>query len=324
MQTSLNKRGLSVVERMLARSDELRIAVRRCDSGARIIDAGIDTAGGTAAGLELARLCLADLADVSLVTVMLGSSAWPGIQVSSEHPVLACLGSQYAGWQIAMEDYFGMGSGPMRAAAAREDLFKRLNISDSASAVVGVIESAQIPTTQAVERISQECGVTPSSLVLVVAPTSSPAGSVQIVARSVETALHKLLELGFEMDRIRSGWGIAPLPPVAHDDLSGIGRTNDSILYGAHVILEVSGDDESLREVGPLVPASASSAHGQTFLEIFEGAGRDFYAIDPHLFSPAVITLQNHETGSVMSWGDTFTPLLQRSFGIETSRKDDN
>ena len=44
----------------------------------------------------------------------------PGIAVHVQHPVAACLASQYAGWAITPEGYFAMGSGPMRAAAGRE------------------------------------------------------------------------------------------------------------------------------------------------------------------------------------------------------------
>ena len=40
-----------------------------------------------------------------------------------------------------------------------------------------------------------------------------------MVARSVETALHKLHELKFDLNQIVSAFGTAPLPPVATKDL---------------------------------------------------------------------------------------------------------
>src|SRR5258707_175506 len=57
----------------------------------------------------------------------------------------------------------------------------------------------------------------------VVAPPASIAGSLQVGARSAETALHKLHELGFALGRLVWAQGIAPLPPVAKDDLAAIG-----------------------------------------------------------------------------------------------------
>ena len=86
-------------------------------------------------------------------------------------------------------------------------------------------------------KIAAACQVEPSSVTLLVAPTASLAGGVQVVARSVETAMHKLAELKFDLARIVSAHGSAPLPPVAGDDLAAIGRTNDAILYGARVVL---------------------------------------------------------------------------------------
>jgi methenyltetrahydromethanopterin cyclohydrolase len=116
--------------------------------------------------------------------------------------------------------------------------------------------------------------------------------------------------------RIESAVGWAPLPPVAADDLTGIGRTNDAILYGGRVNLFVHGDDEAIASVGPRVPSSGSPMHGNPFLEVFEQAGRDFYRIDPLLFSPAELVFQNVETGRVHHFGRISPDVLKRSFGL--------
>ena len=161
------------------------------------------------------------------------------------------MASQYAGWQLSVDDYFGMGSGPMRAAAGREELFEVIDLKEDVSHVVGVIESASLPTDSIIEHVADGCGIEPFRVALCVAPTKSHAGNLQIVARSIETAMHKLFDLGFDLSRIESGFGSAPLPPPAKDDLSSIGRTNDAILYGGQVTLWVRGDDESLAEIVP-------------------------------------------------------------------------
>ncbi len=186
----------------------------------------------------------------------------------------------------------------------------------SPTVAVGVLETRAVPPDDVCRDVARQCGVAAEMLTLLVAPTASLAGTVQVVVRSVETALHKLLELGFDLSRVVSGFGTAPLPPVAADDLAAIGRTNDAILYGGEVTLFVRGDDESLAAVGPRVPSSASADHGRPFAAIFEHYGRDFYKIDPHLFSPARITFSNVDTGRTHSYGHTLPRVVHESFAV--------
>ncbi len=146
------------------------------------------------------------------------------------------------------------------------------------------------------------------------APTASQAGTIQVVARSVETCLHKLHELGFDPKRIESAFGTAPLPPVAKDDLAAIGRTNDAVLYGGEVTLWLRGDDDSLRQVGPHIPSSSSPEFGEPFAVIFKRYNCDFYKIDPQLFSPAAVTFCNLDSGRTFRFGQTLPEVIQRSF----------
>ena len=101
-----------------------------------------------------------------------------------------------------------------------------------------MLETRKPPPPAIVAKIADACRVAPRQSRSFAAPTASLAGGLQIVARSVETALHKLAELKFDLSRIISAHGTAPLPPVAANDLAAIGRTNDAILYGARVILD--------------------------------------------------------------------------------------
>jgi methenyltetrahydromethanopterin cyclohydrolase len=303
-----------VVADLLARIEDLRVETHAVEGGGRVIDCGIQTPGGLAAGLALARVCLAGLAQVSLVPGEVGGTACPLVQVWTDHPVAACLGSQYAGWQLAEGKFFAMGSGPMRAAYAHEPIFARIGVAENAWQVVGVLEGRKLPPPEIVDRVAQACRVDRAGVTLLIAPTASLAGGVQVVARSVETALHKLAELGFDLSRIVAGYGTAPLPPVAKGDLAAIGRTNDAVLYGARVVLDVTGDDDSLAEIGPRVPSSASRDHGEPFAAIFARYNHDFYAVDPHLFSPAEVVFRNIETGRTHAHGQCLPEVLARSF----------
>ena len=171
-----------------------------------------------------------------------------------------------------------------------------------------------MPPEAVCRQIAERCGIDPARLTLLVAPTNSPAGMVQVVARSVETAMHKLHELRFDLHRVVSGQGTAPLPPLADSDLAAIGRTNDAVLYGGQTSLQVRGNDLSLQEIGPRIPSSASPDYGRPFAEVLARYDNDFYQIDPLLFSPAVITLENLDTGNSFRFGEINHEVLGQSF----------
>ena len=259
---------------------------------------------------------MAGLGDVSFVPRRSEFGSGLSVATRTDHPVAACMASQYAGWPIAGEKFFAMGSGPMRTARGREELFQHIGFQEQAEHAVGVLESGKLPSGDVCEHIARECHVELEELTLLVAPTASIAGSVQVVARSVETAMHKLHELGLGLERVVHGTGSAPLPPVAANDLQGIGRTNDAILYGGEVTLWLRGDDDSLRDLGPQIPSNASSDYGQPFGELFERYGRDFYKIDPLLFSPALVTLVNLDTGRQHQFGELRPDILALSLEL--------
>jgi methenyltetrahydromethanopterin cyclohydrolase len=314
MMTSLNRRAHWVVESLLAHTEERRVAVHLIDGGGRYIDCGIEAHGGLITGIELARICLGDLAQVAIVPGEVGGRVTSLIQVVTDHPVHACLASQYAGWALKEGKFFAMGSGPMRAAAGTEAIYDVIGCREEADAVVGVLETRKPPTPAIVAKIASACRVEAANVTLLAAPTASLAGAVQIVARSVETALHKLAELKFDLTRIVAAHGTAPLPPIAANDLAAIGRTNDAILYGARVVLAVTGDDPTLESIGSQVPSSSSRDYGEPFAAIFARYNNDFYAVDPHLFSPAEVVFQNIETGKMHAFGHVNHEVLARSF----------
>src|SRR5262245_16821492 len=307
---TLNESAMVAADVLAAHAAPWRCAVAAV-SGARIIDCGGAVPGGLQAGLQMARICTAGLADISLQPGPEG----PVVQVSSDDPVRACLAAQYAGWQVKAGSFFAMGSGPMRAAAGREALFDHIPGREQPPCAVGVLETRKHPTEEVVESIVQKLPTSAESLTLAVAPASSMAGTIQVVARSLETALHKLHELKFDLTQVVSGYGVAPLPPVAADEGKAIGWTNDGILYGGRVVLWVRADDELLDLVGPKVPSSASPDHGSPFGEVFARYNGDFYKIDPQLFAPAVVEFRNLKTGKARSFGHPEPDVLRRSFG---------
>ena len=317
----LNRRALDLCDALERQAAELRVSVSLTSGVTRIIDCGVQAQGGLAAGLMMARACLAGLAEVSIVPAR--ADVWPGpaIQVVTDQPLAACMASQYAGWQLSAGKFFAMGSGPMRAAAGQETLFDDIGQREVAEHVVGVLETSKIPPDEICAKIAKDCGVSVDHVTLLIARTASIAGTVQVVARTVETALHKLHTLGFDLQRVVSGVGVAPLPPIGKDDLSAIGWTNDAVLYGGEVTLWVHGDDDSLAEMGSRVPSSESSDYGEPFATIFERYERDFYKIDPLLFSPAQVSFVNLDTGRMHRYGDVNAAVLQKSFGADAPKR---
>jgi len=314
MTLSMNQRAAALVDALVADADALSIAVRALESGARLVDCGAQVRGGLQAGIGFAAACMGGLGRIDAVPVTVGERTWPGIGVSVDDPAAACLAAQYAGWKLEHDDFFAMASGPGRALARAEDLFEELAWREQADTAVLCLETRQDPPAAIVDKVAQRCGVPASAITFLIAPTASVCGSVQISARVVETALHKLHELGVDPARVRSGWGCCPIAPVAAGDPAAIGRTNDAVLYGGtvHLWLE-AGDDETV-DLAQRLPSSASDAFGTPFGELLKAADWNFYDIDPLLFSPADVTLTSTESGRAHHAGGLAPEVLERSF----------
>lgn len=314
MTLSLNDRARDLADGLAADAEALRVAVDTLSSGARVIDCGSAVPGGLEAGRRFAEITMGGLGSVGFAPVVIDGRWFPGLTVATDHPALACLGAQYAGWQIKRDDYFAMASGPGRALIRAEDLYDDLDVDEQASAAVLCLETRDAPSDEIAAWIAERAGVRPRDLTLVYAPTASLAGSVQVAARVVETALHKLHEIDFDVRRVVSGYGTCPLPPVAKNDGEGIGRTNDAVLYGGQVELTVDAPDADLEGIVERLPSSSSDDFGEPFGKVLEAAEWDFYKIDPLLFSPAEIRLVSTESGRSFAAGGVALEVLERSF----------
>jgi methenyltetrahydromethanopterin cyclohydrolase len=314
MTPTLNGRAQDLADRLVAEADALRVTVTTLEGGTRLIDCGSAAPGGLEAGRQFAQICMGGLGWVSFAPVVLEGRWLPGLTVVTDRPALACLASQYAGWRLDRDDYFAMASGPGRALIRAEDLYDDLDVDERARTAVLCLETRDSPPEPVAGYVAERAGVATEDLTLLFAPTASLAGSVQVAARVVETALHKLHELEFDVERVVSGFGSCPLPPVARTDPEAIGRTNDAVLYGGQVELAVEASDEELEAIAPRLPSSASRDHGEPFGSVLERAGWDFYEIDPLLFSPAEVRLTSVSSGRSFHAGGVDIDVLERSF----------
>ena len=311
---NLNALAAEIADGMETRAGHLRVCAHVLENGARIIDAGIQTDGGLEAGRVLATICMGGLGSVTCTPVQLADDVWPGVTIRTDHPALSCMASQYAGWAISVGKYFAMGSGPLRAhARVEKELFEKLGYAETAERGVLVLEGRTPPTPDVVEWVAAKARLKPSQLTFVIAPTASLAGCVQISARILETGLHKMETLGFDVRKVVSAVGTAPIAPVAKNDIRAIGRTNDCILYGGRARYTVRASDDELATLAEKVPASASRDYGTPFYEIFQRYEGDFYKIDPLLFSPAEVWLTSTVSGRTFRAGRVNPDVLVQS-----------
>ena len=285
-------------------------------NAANVVQFAADKVGTKQGGVLLAKICLGSEADVSIVDPRPVQISRPHVNVSTSNPLVDCIGCQYAGWSLAVGEYSAMASGPIRLLRGCESILESYGLSQTDQQAVIVLETDKLPTESVVDYIAQQVGVAAADLLICIANTSSLPGSIQVVARSVETAMHKLYEIGFDLTTVRSAQGTAPLPPSTDSDLVAMGWTNDAMLYGASVELTVDANDADIAAIIDQVPSSSCGQFGKPFLTVFEDAGRDFYQIDPLLFAPAEILIVNQRTGNRFSAGKLHLDVLKTSFGV--------
>jgi methenyltetrahydromethanopterin cyclohydrolase len=315
---SVNEKACELVKELCASSAEYGVSIEKTKIGATVIDAGVETKGGFEAGRLITEICMGGLGKARISSKTYGRFQIPEIFVSTEHPAVATLGSQFAGWQIRVGDFFAIGSGPARALALKPpDVFDRIKYVDEAVDAVLVLEASKKPPEDLLVELSRDCNVSSAHLYVILVPTTSTAGSVQVSGRIVETGLNKLSKLGVDPLSVQYAWGCAPIAP-AHPKLAeAMGRTNDAILYGGVAYYALRhGDDGELKALLEKAPSVASEQYGKPFRVIFEEADCDFYKIDPNLFAPAVFVVSNLATGRVFQVGEINVQVLTESLGL--------
>lgn len=323
-QASVNKLSQPLVQDLIANADKYRVGVEVLENGCTLIDAGINALGGLEAGRIVAEICLGGMGTVTLSHSPYTANFPLSVNVHSTNPVLACLGSQYAGWSLSHEKYYALGSGPARAMATKvkegaiepvEELYKELDYRDNHDSTVLVIENDALPPLAIVEKVAKACNVSPDKLTIIVTPTSSLAGGVQVVARVLEVAMHKAHALHFPLENIIDGSGSAPVCPPHPKFVKAMGRTNDAILFAGQVHIFVKGSDEDAEKLAKALPSSTSKDYGKPFADIFKQYEYDFFKIDAMLFSPASVIVTAVESGNSFRAGKLDNDLLNLSFG---------
>ena len=316
---SVNQLAWKLAEKLLNNQAFYGVHASKTSAGATVIDAGVNVPGGFQAGKILTELCMGGAGKAQLGFKAYGDLTLPSITVSSDHPVVAALGSQFAGWRIKEPDgSIAIGSGPARALALKpKNVYEEIGYKDASDKAVLTLESNSLPSDALIEKVTGACNISAENLIAVVAPTASVAGLTQVAGRVVEVGIHKLRTLGLSPKLIRYAIGYAPIPPRCGEFEVAMARTNDAILYGGTVYLVVEHDDEAaLQKIAEQAPSSTSKDYGKPFLQIFREADRDFYKIDHNLFAPAVLMVNNAKTGRVFKAGEINPKVLAGALGF--------
>ncbi|WP_101294424.1 methenyltetrahydromethanopterin cyclohydrolase [Halegenticoccus soli] len=308
---SINRMAIELVDEALDFADELGIESRELDSGATELDFGIDADGGIEAGLLLAEIQTAGLATIQTRMDEVAGAPMPHVELATDHPDVALLCSQKAGWELEFGDFDGLGSGPARALVGEESEFERVGYYDEFDLTVLAVESIDHPTDEVAAHVAELAGVEETAVFLPTYATGSVAGSVSIAARAAELAVFRLFELGYDPLDVRSVSGSAPVAPVSYDEGVAMGRTNDALAYGGQVYLHVAEEFDRFDEV----PSTATDEYGTPFEEIFESVGWDFYDLPESVFAPAQVTI-DVANGPTHVLGETNEELLADSFGL--------
>ena len=309
---SLNRMAIELADEALEFAAELGVTPHELSNGATAIDFGVDADGGIEAGLLLTELQTGGLATVQSRMDTVAGTPIPHVEVTTDHPGLALLGSQKAGWEISEEGFEGLGSGPARALVAEETEFQALDYADTFDLAVLAIESDQLPSAAVTAHIADRAGVAPEAVYVPTCRTASVAGSVSGAGRAAELAVFRLFELGYDPEDILTASGSAPVPPVPGDEETAMGRVNDSVVYGGQVHLTVREDHEALEDVA----STAAVTYGEPFREIYAHVDWDLSDIDPAVFGPAQVTI-DVRGGPTYTAGDVHEAILAESFGLE-------
>jgi methenyltetrahydromethanopterin cyclohydrolase len=324
---SLNMATLDLVKTLCRETEKYAVSVEKTESGATLIDAGLKSKGGFLAGKMITEICLGGYGEARILPIQYDDVVLPSVYVQTDYPALSTLGSQFAGWQIKLGDYSAIGSGPARALALKpKKLYEKIVYKDEADTAILVLETEKRPPEEVIHLVAEKCNVSPEKLFLIVFSTTSLAGSTQVSGRIVETGLHKLEKLGLDPLAAKHAWGYAPIIPLHPRSGEAMGRTNDAILYGGTANYIVSyDDDKKLENIVKQAPSTASKMMQEArelaqknprFLEIYKEAGFDFYKIDPNIFAPAIVSINNLKTGKTFRAGNLDIAVMKESLGL--------
>jgi methenyltetrahydromethanopterin cyclohydrolase len=316
----LNDSSLSLIKKLAKEADRYSLMVEKSESGATLIDAGLNAEGGFFAGVIVTEICLGGYGKAKIMPMQYEDLTLPSIFVYTDHPVLSTMVSQFAGWKINTDKFSATASGPARALALEpKDLFERIEYAEKSNVAVLVLETESKPPEDSIQEIAIKCKVAPANLFIIYFSSESLMGVMQISAKTIEAGLFRLMSLGLNPWMVSHAWGCAPIGPVPPIPE----QRNDVVSYGGTASYTLSYEnDEQLRKWATMASASSAkmveeamklSAKNPLYAQILEENILNLKTIDGSTFAPAVIVISNSKTGKNLRAGKLDIEALKTS-----------
>jgi methenyltetrahydromethanopterin cyclohydrolase len=308
---------MRIVRRIIDEAEALGVEVHRLPNGATVIDMGVARQGGWEAARLFCQATLGGLGRLEYGFFDLDGIELPEVRVFIDDPAVALLSSQLSGWPLnEMKNEAGvvpLVSGPVRAVAQRDRFSQAVAYRDDSPELVAGLQDTRLPDERLTELIAKECGRTAADVYVLVASTASLVGAINVVSRTMETAIWRLHSLGLGADRIISAWGKAPLPPLTNDEYEAMVRTNTYTYYGGTVGFFVDEDDAVVRAAMrdfPLAPHTCPH-YGVPFRKLLEDAGGDIFNVKGFVHCVTKGIANNVRSGKVHATGAVDKRMLR-------------
>lgn len=323
---SVNAEAMKIVRKILDSPEALGVEVSRFPCGSTLIDMGQRARGSWQAGRYFTLVTVGGLGDVSFESFMLAAAPstaaepsttvrLPAVRLMVDRPMEACMGCQVAGWRLVDEPDAPILAGPARTLNTPPDYHVRLSgYRDHAHEGVVTVQMSRPVTDDMALVMAKACDLAPENLFILASRHACLVSTIQVPARGIETAMHRLALEGFDLGCIQHAFCTGPIPPLVDDELSSMGRINDALYYGGEVFLYVDASDDLLEMVVPKVVSEVSPLARRSFAELYRDAGYDFHAIPLDAHTPAVLHMTNVNSGRTFSAGHFDYEVLQRSF----------
>ena len=223
-EVSVNEQSLKVVKEMMQREDSLDIDVIELKNHITIIDTGVNVKGGFKAAEYVTKAALCGFGEAKTIMAKYGSMHLPAVVAYTDLPAIIAI--SYYVWPEVMhpphvktDEYSAWVSGPGKALKQKpEKVYAKLDYKDEGSVAVLLVQprGKQLPDESVAEKLANACGINPENLYLLVTPTNSIVGSVQVSARTMEDGFWRLTEYyGISYDRVEEIMTLTPIAPVS-------------------------------------------------------------------------------------------------------------
>lgn len=323
---SVNKQAMKIVGKIIQEHELLNVGVERLANGSTVIDMGVNYPGGWEAARNYAEVTLGGLGRVQYGIFELNGLELPQVEVYSDRPAIACLGSQLSGWPLyevkTEAGIVPLISGPVRALAKKDKFAQIVPYQDRYEKVVAVLQGRELPDAKFTAYLARECNVPPENVYVLAAATGSLVGFVNVAARTLETSIWRLHQLGLDINSIISAWGKAPVPPVTQDEYTAMVRVNTYTYYGGEVGFLLECRDADIAKILPDITLSprTTAQYGIPFGKLLQDAGGDIFHMTEFVHSVTKVNFYNRTTGNTFQWGAIDYQMLLDCLGNDSAK----